>query len=453
MKNRVVSTCLTVSLLCTLSAWANSQTKADITLEGPWILYVDTSAQQWPVLVLISPGGVSDDNDMTYFHTLGIDNGDGYPMLRPGVYCLTFDGSCTPKPACSSTNPPSCPSTLSPDHYPQKVKPLQLSVSAQWDWSHKWLPAQYGYATAFVLPMPDYYSTDSGWFMRFNDQFDATGTKYHVYDPKYATSLRLHYENGPDKFALRDCTPKPKALINLSTCVNLSNTDFDNIGTLHITMRSPESNNACDLHVRRAYPRVFGLLDGDNSKYRVIDLAKGFDQETKVPIWDKGVGQEDYRCLDHDEQAHSSVSPPVAGIMNAKLPQANLPWVSQLAALDSLIGLYEKNREKYPELGDKDLLLAQIKDAYQKLDTSFPRFSQAELIRTLLNLSKSRLETLLLMDGMTAGQSHDVQPLMHAENPEVSLPALYALETAILAGGGPPPKSGNDCKSPLMLVQ
>src|SRR5579864_1110324 len=111
MKLRAIAQlCLVVLVACVFSNSANAQTKADISLEGPWILYVEKSASSLPVLVAISPGGVSDDNDMTYFHTISIDNGDGYPTLNPGVYCLAFDNSCT-QPPCSLTRPPSCPTT------------------------------------------------------------------------------------------------------------------------------------------------------------------------------------------------------------------------------------------------------------------------------------------------------------------------------------------------------
>ena len=426
----------------------SGQTKADIALEGPWIVHVDTSTQNWPVLVVISPGGVSDDNDVAYFHTISIDNGDGYPALSPGVYCLTFNGSCTPAPACNSSH--NCPTSITGDGYPQVAPPLLVNVTGSWDWSHKWLPSKY--AIAFVLPLPDYYSSDSGWYMRFSDNFDVTGQNYKNNMGRYATGLRLHYDNGPSTFGLQNCSTPQGVKLDLNQCTSLPNTDFDNVGTLHLTMRAPDNNNACDPHVRRAYPQMIGLLDGDNTKLKVIDLAHAIEKDGKTPDFDvpigdgSQVGTKGYRCLEHDYQgggtplarahAHAKQS-------NQKAASSPSQWLEGLSSLDAFIVKYNASPDnnKDPRLGDPKLLLNEIDEAYKRLDTSFPRFSQVAWIQTLLKLSMQEIDALL-----------DAKRVGGAQNLELTLPQLKADEKRLLADT-PPTKTGNDCKAPLMLTK
>lgn len=453
MKPRVFPAgCLALLLVCTLSLLAGAQTKADISLEGPWIIHVDTSVQNWPVLVVISPGGVSDDSDMTYFHTISIDNGDGYPALNPGVYCLTFDTNCTPQPACYPTTTSPCPTSLSQDGYPHTVKPLPVNVSASWDWTHKWVPSKY--AIAFILPMPDYYTTASGWYMRFSDHFDITGQSYN-YTGRYATSVLLHYDNGATTFGLKNCSPQPGVKLDLSQCTSLANTNFDNIGTLHLTMRSPDNNDACDPHVRRAYPNMLGLLDEDNSKFKVVDLAHGVEKDGKTPIFDVSVaanevGTKGYRCLEHDLQGGGTPQPQAhlhALVKATKQGAAALPtfpWLGGLVTLDAFIAKYNEaaDNDKDPRLKDPKLLLNEIDQAYQKLDPSFPRFSQAAWIQTLLKQSMKEIDTMLRVKQLTGKQGV-----------ELSLKQLKADEKAVVAGGAAPTKTGNDCKAPVVLAQ
>src|SRR5260370_31963147 len=163
MKTRFVVTCLTVLLYCATSRLAAAQTSVDIKLEGHWILYVDTTLTAWPLLIAISPGGVVNENDDTYFHTMSMTAGDGYPIDNPGIYCLTFGAVCG-KPGSK---------LLALGNYPKKVLPLTVKKPASWDWPSK--SASPSYVTTFILLMPKSYSTDGGSPMRFSKRYASSG--------------------------------------------------------------------------------------------------------------------------------------------------------------------------------------------------------------------------------------------------------------------------------------
>src|SRR5580658_5572641 len=124
----IITACFAVFILGTAATSATAQTRLDIILEGPWIVYTDKTLAAWPVLVAISAGGVSNDNDGTYFHTIHVTAGDGYPIESPGVYCLTFDLVCGKQGATA----------LDPDGYPKKILPLSVTAPANWDWQSKY---------------------------------------------------------------------------------------------------------------------------------------------------------------------------------------------------------------------------------------------------------------------------------------------------------------------------
>jgi hypothetical protein len=434
MKPRLIAAKgLVVLLLCVASTLTAAQTRLDITLEGPWILYTDNTLAKWPVLVAISPGGVSKDGDDTYFHTMSVTAGDGYPVQHPGVYCLRFDT------VCGAQGTPS----LSSDHYPSTLTPLPVSAPASWDWQSKWTSPDY--ATAFILPMPTSYSTDGTWYMRFGAQFDASGMTY-LKRERHSIGVQLHYDTGPNSFTLQQCaTP-----VALGKCTDLAGTGLVNTGTLSIAMKSPDSNNACDPHVRRAYPKMLSLVGANyNATVAVIDSAIGSDASGN-PVYDKDGGI-NYGCLDNDIQGGTNTM--------ATMSEMGQSWDKQLVAISQFIAEYTdptNPNAKDPKLADKGLLLSQIKGATGegKLNRSFPRFSQLTLIETLLSESESRAEALLL----EASKSHQAQTSktkgqpLNAADAQLTLAQLLSLEKGFF-DANPPTKNGNDCKAPIMVVQ
>jgi hypothetical protein len=456
MNSRLITAvCLTVLVLCSASTLTAAQTKTDITLEGPWILYTDTLQDtKYPVLIAVSPGGIADDNPNKtgWYHTpnlLGAD--DGYQVGPPAVYCVTFGTQCakqgTQNKLVQSIDYPSGTAQL---------LPVKLgSAVTKWQWASKADNAPY--ATVFILPMPDSYSTSGAWFMRFAKQYSNLAGGYMPYNGQEEYSIRivLHYASGPSYFNLARCDDRP-VVAGKCSIKNPANSQLNNLGALAVSMRSP-SNNACDIHVRRAYPQMIALLDGtssDNPLIQVINPAKTNPANANVDTghaYDLDPGMESYRCLDYDPQG------PGNGTVNVAMTPASIEeesWVKQVHQFGKSIDDYltnKNNKDKDPRLNDKDLLLSQINVAIKQLDDTFPRYSQIRLIETLLRLSDSRADTLRLRRDLQ-GMHHDDaygNPTDLFSSP-LTLPHLDLLETRLLADA--PTKSGNDCNAPLMVV-
>jgi hypothetical protein len=438
----------------TLAAFAQH---TDISLEGPWIMYVDNVIQDWPVLVIISPGKISDDQNPGYYHSLSMDSGDGFPLSRPGSYCLTFGGTCTPEPPCHKVAHPKCATTIDQDGYPSSVPALKVSVGQGWDWAHKYQSPFY--ATAFILPMPDYYKTDAGWFMRFSTAFDVTGKNYKVYDghSKYASGIILHYENGPTTFAISDCSPGPGIKLDFkggkNPCVPQAGTNFDDIGTLHIALRSPEMGDSCDAHVRRGYPLTMKLLGGDNTAIQAVDLAHGYkDVSHLIPNYDddlqsfneKGkTGKR--RCLDEDPQGQGPSAPPGApAALAAAMPMGfqkpeqvqstlSVDVVDAIVTDDANVGEVLKD----PLISNSTIQLGaaldQLREATKSLNQSYPRFSQTRWIHDLAIHTKDQLQLIPATD----------LKVLNSKVPTLTADLQKAADTTFT-------KTGNDCKAAIM---
>jgi hypothetical protein len=418
MKTRFAVTRLTILLFCAMSVLVSAQTSTDIKLEGPWILYVDTTLASWPLLVAVSPGGVVNENDDTYFHTMSMSAGDGYAIDSPGVYCLTFGAVCGKQGS----------KLLAMGNYPHKVLPLGVKKPASWDWPSK--SASPYYATTFILPMPKSYSTDGGWHMKFATKFDSGGKGYSKSE-QHSIGVQLHYDNGPDYFALTNCPISNFKFGDCKVMPPMNNSVIQNTGTLSIVMKSPDNRNACDPHVRRAYPKMLELLGpGTNPDKAVIDLAKG-SKSPGTPIYD--TDQDLYRCLDHDIQGGGS-----AAATPMMMSEPTQTWQSQL---HSIASFYNNPDHPDPRLVDKDLLLIDIKAAIDGLDSKLPRISQLTLIEQLVRMSEARAEAILLKVDKKALDCKDAKS---------DLEQLGCVEKQYYAN--PPTKSGNDCKAPIMVA-
>jgi hypothetical protein len=428
----IASTCFIAVLLCVASPFVAAQTQLNITLEGPWILYTDTTLAKKPVLVVISAAGdvTKNKDDPKYFHTIQVTAGDGYPVESPAVYCLTFDDVCGRAGA----------DKLTTDGYPNKVQPLPVNAPGSWNWQSL---SNSQNAIAFILPMPDFYNTDGTWYMRFGKVFDHTGKQYKPYNgmERYSVGVQLHYDNGPGGFILQECNLP----VNLGACKNILGTDMDNTGTLSITMKSPHNNNACDPHVRHTYPKTLALLGAQtNPEIAVIDPAKGYANGKGMYDQDK----DKYRCLDKDDDQ--------GGTTTGSLMSDNMSsWRSQLRSIQQFIAKFEAKPESYdPRLGDEDLYLNQIKAAIDqlKLDEGYyPRFSQLTLIETLVNLSEARAEVLLRRKESDS-RGTKAAPAARTADASITLQQLDDFEKAFL-NSDPPTKNGNDCKAAIMVVQ
>jgi hypothetical protein len=291
----ILATALAIVFWCVLPAAADN--RLDITLEGPWILYEYTNpnfAGGKTVLVAITPGGVVPDypegssmqQDPKLFHHVSLRTGDGYFIQRANIYCLAFEDKSGLHCGDFGNG-----TRLDPDGYPPAAGPLQVKVSQNWQWTHLTT------ATALILPMPNSYSNDGVWPMRFGRAYHPSGFEYKPWKtPKHSIAVQLHYENGPSGFNLFMCSDD---LRKCTLPTGIDHTALENTGTLRIVMKSPENEDVCDLHVRHAYPRMLALLDLPNPEIAVIDPARGVKND--------GAGDYDdpLNCLPNDEQGHA----------------------------------------------------------------------------------------------------------------------------------------------------
>jgi len=439
MKSQLIAaTLLSVLIFSTAPAPALAQIHFDVTLEGPWILYVDKTLapDKHPLLIAISAGGVSKENDTTYFHILTVTAGDGYQVTTPRVYCLTFGSVCGPAGESSA---------IDYDGYPQTIQPLGAAAKPGWDWISK--SASPLYATVFILPMPKYFSTNGTWPMRFGSTFDASGASYDSDREVHSIGLQLHYENGPNYFDLQDCTPPNTFGSCPSATTIIGNTRLDDTGTLTIAMKSPDGGDACDQHVRRAYPKTIALLDADNSAHAVIDPAIGIDKSGQ-PVYDKADAHHtDYGCLKADLQGPGH---PIAMHMQEQKPS----WQDALDALLKFIR-DSKNQDSHrdPKLDDPGVLLSAIQEQAESLDRSLPRFSKFRVLQALVGSSEARAVELLdkAKKSNQAGKSAKAKSTKSSNN-QFTLPNLLPLEKSFLSADAPT-KNGNDCKAAIVIAQ
>jgi len=440
MKSQLIAaTLLSVLIFSTAPAPALAQIHFDVTLEGPWILYVDKTLapDKHPLLIAISAGGVSKENDTTYFHILTVTAGDGYQVTTPRIYCLTFGSACGPVGESPAVDY---------DSYPQTIKPLGAAAKSGWDWTSK--SSSPVYATVFILPMPKYFSTNGTWPMRFGTAFDASGASYDTDREVHSIGLQLHYENGPNYFDLQDCTPPNTFGSCPSATTIIGNTHLDNTGTLTIAMKSPDGGDACDQHVRRAYPKTLALLDADNSAHAVIDPAIGIDKSGH-PVYDKADAiHTDYGCLKTDLQGPGHA---IAMHMQEQQPS----WQDSLDALLKFIR-NSKNPDSHsdPKLDDPGVLLSAIQEQAQSLDRALPRFSKFRVLAGLVGSSEARATALLdaAKNPHAAGKAGGKNQGAKLTNNQFTLPDLITLEKAFLSAD-PPTKNGNDCKAPILIAQ
>jgi len=316
MKNRVSFAVLLVLIAVSLPSAAQKNT-VDISLRGPWILYVDSSSfANYPVLIAMAPG--VDPNSKWAHQPPTIGNGEaysvsdptqGYPPTDSQIYCLIFGSTCARRGA----------STLNPDvNYPKSSEVEAYVPGGQTSW--QWVTASRNYhAPTLILPVPDSYGVDTVWPMRFGPAFQAQGNGYDHYDT-YGTGVVLHYFTGPASFDLARCPSGPKPMPSIANCTIATNTEHTNLintGALHIEMAAPAANWSCDPHVRMIYPELLNLLGTpagpkDKRDWVVIDpahdLGQGqqgiydqFEDGHQTPDPKLGLVQSEY-CLEHDSQ-------------------------------------------------------------------------------------------------------------------------------------------------------
>jgi hypothetical protein len=444
MKVRALLTVCFVILLAKSPFAVAQDNRFDITLEGPWIFYVDHSLAPWPVLIAIAPN----THSAPYWRhdPIIVSSGDGFVLgdynsdhdqQVGNIYCLLYGTDCGPKGA----------TTLKFEDY-YGGPPLQMkhpSGQASWDWI---TVAHQANATALILQMPDSYSDDGAWPMRFAPKYDGTVNVYG--QPElHSIGVQLHYTAGPDDFDLALCTSGniKKCMTPISGVPTIKgHTHLNNSGTLRIVMKAPPTETVCDPHVRRIFPKMMDIVGwADNKNKSVIDPAHkvkdngdgAFDEDFPGEGVTEPDGVTPYSCLRRDGQnpACDTSNPPCDSDLLSKPPvQTYGPWLEALTHLKAKI-------EKLPPDQKKPYLQTIVSE-----NLAYPSLSQLATIQVLIKTA---------YDKLGAGNQDEASSLpsakkMGKDEPVATLPEVFKILKFL---NTPPTKSGADCKAAVMLVK
>jgi hypothetical protein len=465
--NRLLISASLVLFACSMTGCRHKpKNRLDIALEGPWVLYQETrfesNGKHVTVLVAIAPNGAIDYKDVgsvvqytsdgLHHRPPQISTGDGYYVMNPDIYCLTFDDQCAPEGRTA----------LNFGGYPESMVLTMNSHDptgppTAWDW----VSAVNGLSdTVLILPMPDSVSNDGVWSMRFSKKFDPNGIGYGDPHPQ-SIGLMLHYSHGPKTFGLRSCEGKP----SVANCyaapkdrdtkmpLALKTTELKNSGTLRISMKAPSNEDACDRHVRMAYPEMLKLLNNNfNADKAVVEPAQGTRSDGS-PVFEGGGGGN--YCFTKDPQGQPN---PLGAAASEHMP--DIPIL--IGQIDDVLKAFDG----IPKALRDSLLFPEIKSARDGLDPNFPRISQIERIGALVRLSTAQIDVLLEEREKKKGAKvalHAPEPAQAGLAPNAgistflltgpdydSLKTLQAAEKP--AADAPPTKNGNDCKAAIMLV-
>jgi hypothetical protein len=451
MKPRLMLAIRLVILLC-CAVPVLAQNRVDVILEGPWILFQDhnfllADGSTGNVVIAMVPG-VADENDDEAFHTLAISAGDGYLVENPAMYCVTFGAGAD---TCGKNVVPNGKTALDKDGY-SAVEPLPVYAADTWGNTY----ASGKNVTALILPMPDSYSNDGVYRMRFAAAFNVHGTGYK--DREASIGIQLHYGNGPSDFNLFSCVSPKAADCKTVPTVSTDHTKLKNTGTLQIVMKAPDNNDPCDFHVRKAYPQLIKLLNSNkNANIAFIDPARHIDSSGTPDYPD------DDDCLELDPQGPNGGN---ATMMHYKSsPEQPLPEQIGIIRQD-----LAKLSERLPLDEKKRIPLVAINAAALNLDAKFPKISQLARLQGLLSGTAKELDILSgkLMSQLSAqldwrlnaqvfGQRTDKVEIQPTKEERQQLEELRELQQArsridefMDDSGG---KNGADCRAPVMQVQ
>jgi hypothetical protein len=444
MTNRWMIVLCLGCILCCSTGCSNGKKRLDITLEGPWILYVEPQFEhdghKVSVLIAIAPTlatADTDQMDMNHHHLPQLSTGDGYYITKPDIFCLTFDTVCARKG----------PRTLTTDHYPVSSI-LKVPFHADGDHSARWDWVKVGRAgnTVLILPMPDSYSNDGVFPMQFAKKWDPNGVGYSQEQGEYhSIGLHLHYHDGPTTIDLAECDPNnPPSTENCRNNPSDPIRQLTNSGTLRIQMRAPDTEDACDFHVRYAYKYIFQLIKNDfDGDYAVIEPAV-WHKETKSYQYDVGclAKGKDPQATGSGGDQHGSEGPTMtntsSGSGATKKLEATGTQLLFPTEIDEIIRMFPvvaKDHNAGDIVSAKNAA-TEAMDLQKTLDHNFPRISQVLRIGGLLAESKSDIERYE-MEASTRTQME-------------RLPNLERIKRALAADTV---KGGNDCGAPTIMMQ
>jgi hypothetical protein len=433
-------------LFCTSGCCDKGKNRLDIALEGPWILHQtqldDGHGNKIPVLVAIAPVDATAEDqpgmsiDPLHHHSPQLSTGDGFYikekyLKNARIFCVFFGTQCAPKG----------PDSLMNDSYPES-KLLRLNHTGQGTWD--WVTRTYGNnGVALILPMPDSFSDDGVWHIRFPGKGEMDGQR--------SIGIHLHYSHGPTDFTLRACNTTPPTPPTIADCNNKvagahdsEPTQLTNSGTLRIQMRAPDNTDPCDPHARYAWTEAFALLGSEfDSGYGKIDLAERIDANGVVE-W----GSDDYRCTSGGMKAMSGENPSLASNKVDKDPNSvdNDPYNTLSGKIQTLITQLETS-DKDPAHKEGWASLEALKSELSTLNPSFPRISQLMLVGALSNSSTDLIRSLQVQAKATAR----MKSLSNGETLPETLDAVLA--GLVLLDNDPDTKNGADCRAAVVSAQ
>jgi hypothetical protein len=411
--------------------------RTDITLQGPWVLYqdkkFDNHGREVSVLIAIAPkdavampdpgpkGQPNQPVDFTHHRPPEVSNGDGYPFPDAGIYCLSFDDLCGRKG----------PRSLQQGQYPDAAL-LKDYSSADWNWvkaSNRNI--------AFILPMPDSYSSRAMWYVHFSDHFGDSYSEQQ--GPEHSIGLDLHYSRGPANFGIYHCKEDPRPSSALCEQGDKSS-PLPNGGALQLVMRTPDAVNGCDDHVRFAYHKMLLLIDNKSLwDHLNVNQSIGYID----PAWqDSNLRTHfDYdntkRCLYGDPQSDKSAD----AASSVALPHANQASFSQKLGeyLSAIKNARCQDEPGVHQADEPSTPCSRLQFIAKDLNPEFPRISE---------LKRLRVYTDAFLESDTSVNSH--ASANRQEKSQIVIPVLPDLLT--LLDEAIPEKTGSDCLAMPILV-
>lgn len=418
---RIVSalSCVLVLLFCSAPGFA--QLRMDVAIEGPWLLYLEPGFKSQgggtaTVLVAIAPQVPG--HNYPVFST-----GDGGVVNKLGIYCVGFDGACTPNSLTS----------LNWDKY-AKPAPEAIAKPAGWDWT-----TLASSAYVFILPVSDSYSSDGLYGVSFQSTFPKIGTPAMTTEsgPR-SIGVQLHYDKGPGKLSLFGCVGIP----SVQTCNISKAPDQDNSGTLRIQIKSnenPMASDDCDHHAHRAYHKMLMLADPQLT----ANKQKAY---INVPDFVPSCSP----CDPQQDQIPSDCSS-----MGMPLNMTYGPAMLDVpAALDNLVA-FLKGLD-FTVAQSKQVALPELEGQAEDLRGKFP--AQSQLLKLKSNLEKSTQgidQLLVLVNTADVAQSKGIAAV-RPQNRRAALEAASSQEQVLSQMaelGVLLAHSGKDCRAVVMLVQ
>jgi hypothetical protein len=427
MNRLMIATCLAALLCCATGCCDKGKNRLDITLEGPWILFQDTqfdnNGEKIPVLIAIAPINATTDqlasNDYIHHHSPQLSTGDGFYLSKAylneaHIYCLAFNDRCAPKGSQALSRDPYYPSS-------RLLTLSQARGSGTWDW----INASKKQA-ALILPMPDSYSNDGVWNVRFSSNGDEP----------HSIGLHLHYAHGPNTFVLQSCDDNQRP--SVSACKKPVADALTNNGTLRIQMRAPDNEDVCDWHVRNAWEetvKILGPSFGDDHAH--IEPAQKLNPDgTGVYGIVPCTKSDPHSHYPYDELANSP------GALHVQPQQSEVQYSNQLLT-DVFLHNFDASIQTIIEqaklqTSPERTALEALKSETTSLNPRFPRISQMRLISGLVRDSSDLIDRLEGQFG----------------NNRVLLDAIKDVkEKGKSIRDNPDTKNGADCRAPVVLVQ